>query len=651
MKEEMVSNYIAISPKEYSQRQRIISETFKGETNDNQILFPKGLGAVHPFDFEQVDKIIENIGIVNSMSDKIVDAIVGDFSVKVEDANAQTLIDDLVDDSNLKSKLRPWIKEAINKGNGFMELDLKDTKNIEVMRVMNANQMFVRRKVKGKVLGYNQFKGKIKTIINKSKIIPFSPNQIAHLQINKTPNDPYGIGLVWPNRIAIENWASSELDLHKLQTRKAGAPMHARLGQPGQKVRKADLDTFKTDMQYMTNTTEWVTDANVELKVVDFNGVLDNSIKVSEHDLQTVSLGFKIPMSILGIANNPEGLAKVNDKGFIRFIESVRKLVGEVLEEKIFRPFLREQSPKLDSKVKFEWELPDEEEKNLRLEQIKNALGLFDITPELRAALEIEYSKVMGLDIEDKLPTPEEARKKADEEEAEMKKQEDQARKDEETKIKQPEVPGAKKTANQKAIIHECKDCKLTEGELSNMKLSEYVNLKEIAGFNYSDYLVKILQTLRTHKFEELMAITEKDLIEGLLPKRDIGKLRVILKNGFRKNKTIRQIENDIKQSINLKDRLKIEEDGTKKVTLSASKRPIAIARTETVRLANEGLKKVYLENDVSTYRYLAAIDDRTTEICRSLDGQVFLTKEATPGVNMPPMHPMCRSSIVGLVD
>ncbi len=652
--EEMVSNYISVSALEYQNRQRIIKETFKGEVNDKPVMFPKGLGAMHPFDFQQVDKILLNIGIANSMVDKIVDAIVGDFSIKVKDPNAQALLDDLIHDSNMKSKLRPWIKEGVSKGNGFMELDLADVKNIEVIRVLNANEVYVRRTKKGKVTDYNQFKGTLKTIINQKKIINFKPRQIAHLQINKIPNDPYGTGLVWPNRITIENWAGSEIDLHKLQGRKAGAPIHAKLGQPGQKVRKADIDQFKTDMQFMTNTTEWVTDSNVEFKLIDFQGVMDNSIKVSEHDLELMSLGFKIPMSILGISNNPEGMAKTNDKGFIRFIQSVRSLVEEVLEEKVFRPFLRVQSPKLDSEVKFNWELPGEDEKNDRLTKIKEALALFDISPELRASLEIEYAEVMGLDdVINLLPTPQEARKKEDEEGEELKKQEDLAREQEETKIKQPEVPGVKKTANQKAKVevHDCKDCKLTESQASNMKLREYVNLKEIAGFNYSDYLVKILRKLKTDKFEDLLALTEKDLAEGLLPKRDITKLRFILKDGFQKNKTIRQIENDINQSIDLKDRVKIQEDGTKKITLSAAKRPNTIARTETVRAANAGLKDMYIENDIASYRYLAALDDRTSDICISLDGQVFLTKDGTAGVNMPPMHIMCRSSIVGLVD
>jgi len=655
MKEEEkeVKFYMAVSDSEYAVKRLVIKEIFKGEVLDKNIRFPKGLGAVHPFDFDQIDKIINNIGIANAFVDKIVDAIVGDFSVKSSDPNVQVLLDDFVDETNFKAKIRPWVKEAVSKGNGFMELDLEDVKNIQKMRVLLANNMYVRRTKKSKIIEYNQFMKKAQFFVkDKSKVISFKPAEIAHLQINKVPNDPYGMGLVWSNRVTIENYACSELDLHKLQSRKAGAPYHVQLGQPGEKVRPGDLDDFKEKMQYITNSTEWVTDGNTNIKTLEINGVLANLTNAADHDLEQLALGMKIPMSIVGISNNPEGLAKVNDKGFIRFIGSVRTLIEEIIETQIFRPYLRSQG--IDSKIEFNWEPQSEDEKNERLTKIKEALALFDLSPELRAQLEIEYAEIMGFnDLIKILPSPKDARKKADEEEKEQKEQEDAIRKKEEEEIKQPEVPGVKPTANQSAKIIKCdhKKCKLTESQLANMKLREYVNLKEIAGFNYSDYLVKILRNLRTEKFEDLLAITEKDLREGLLPKRDINKLRVILKDGFRKNKTIRQIERDIKNSIDLKDRVKIKEDGTEKITLSANKRPIVIARTETVRVANAGLKQMYIENDVTSYRYLAALDDRTSDICNSLSGQIFLTKDGVPGVNMPPMHVNCRSSIVGLVD
>lgn len=650
--DKLVDAYISVTPQEMR-----LNQSFKGEVDDVMIKSPKELGAQHPFDFEQIDKILNNVGVVDAIVDKIADAVIGDFDVKVEDVNAQTILDSFVDETDLLTKLRPWIKEGISKGNGFMELDLIDKTNTGKIRVMNANTMYVKRNKKGKVLSYNQWKGKIGAYVpGKSVPINFKPDQIAHLTINKTPNDPYGKGLVWSNRVSIDNYAGDETSKTKLLDRKAGAPIHVKLGAKGQKVRQADVDAFKTSLQYMTNSTEWVTDSNTEMNVIDFTGIGDNLIKAAEHDLEQIAIGMKLPMSLLGTANNPEGLAKVNDKGFLRFIHSLRIQIEEVIENQILKPLLMNQSKKMVQDVEFVWELPGDDEKNERIQKITDTLKIMDLSPELKAALEIEYAEILELDV--KLPTPEEARKKADDQEAEMKKEE-QDRIKEETLIKQPQVPGAVKAvkkitppvkAEGTPVIQE-KAVELTESQRRELTLSQYVNLKELEGFNYSDYLVKILQNLRNDKFHDLLALTEMDLMEGLLPKQDINKLRIILKDGFRKNQTIRQIEKKIEQSINLKDRVKFNEDGTKTKTLGAESRPINIARTETVRLANEGLKDLFKENNIKNYSWLTALDDRTCPICMELDGQVFLTNEGATGVNLPPAHSMCRCSIIGQVN
>ena len=57
------------------------------------------------------------------------------------------------------------------------------------------------------------------------------------------------------------------------------------------------------------------------------------------------------------------------------------------------------------------------------------------------------------------------------------------------------------------------------------MTIKEWVNIQEIHGFNYTDYLVKILQAINRDDFTELKAITESDVLDGLLPDKEIEKL------------------------------------------------------------------------------------------------------------------------------
>lgn len=51
-----------------------------------------------------------------------------------------------------------------------------------------------------------------------------------------------------------------------------------------------------------------------------------------------------------------------------------------------------------------------------------------------------------------------------------------------------------------------------------------------------------------------------------------------------------------------------------------------------------------YKALDVRKFQFIATLDDRTSDVCREMDGQVFDMREYQPGVNVPPLHPWCRS-------
>ena len=75
------------------------------------------------------------------------------------------------------------------------------------------------------------------------------------------------------------------------------------------------------------------------------------------------------------------------------------------------------------------------------------------------------------------------------------------------------------------------------------------------------------------------------------------------------------------------------------------------LVRTESCFVAGELTATAYEECGIKKYRYLATLDLRTSEICRSLDGKVFLLSERQAGKNYPPMHPWCRSTTISIID
>jgi len=72
------------------------------------------------------------------------------------------------------------------------------------------------------------------------------------------------------------------------------------------------------------------------------------------------------------------------------------------------------------------------------------------------------------------------------------------------------------------------------------------------------------------------------------------------------------------------------------------------LLRTEITNSSNQASLLGYERSGiVKEYEYLATMDDRTSAVCADLDAEVFKTKDATTGLNFPPMHVNCRSTTV----
>ncbi|MCD7928069.1 MAG: minor capsid protein, partial [Oscillospiraceae bacterium] len=81
--------------------------------------------------------------------------------------------------------------------------------------------------------------------------------------------------------------------------------------------------------------------------------------------------------------------------------------------------------------------------------------------------------------------------------------------------------------------------------------------------------------------------------------------------------------------------------------TAGARYRAARLVRTECNYIANQGHLMGYRAAGLEQYIFLATLDLRTSEICRSLDGRRFDLAQAQAGTNLPPMHPNCRSTTI----
>ncbi len=69
------------------------------------------------------------------------------------------------------------------------------------------------------------------------------------------------------------------------------------------------------------------------------------------------------------------------------------------------------------------------------------------------------------------------------------------------------------------------------------------------------------------------------------------------------------------------------------------------LVRTESNFVNGQMQRAAYEGCDADLYDFVAVLDLRTSEICRSLDGQTFRVEDMEPGKNCNPMHPFCRST------
>lgn len=68
---------------------------------------------------------------------------------------------------------------------------------------------------------------------------------------------------------------------------------------------------------------------------------------------------------------------------------------------------------------------------------------------------------------------------------------------------------------------------------------------------------------------------------------------------------------------------------------------------TESAYFSNVAQQECYDDLDVDRQKFLATLDNRTSDICRSMDGKIFKSSEVQVGVNAPPLHCRCRSVMV----
>ncbi len=586
----------------------------------------------HPFDYEQPLGLYKQFGPVTGVVDKYTDFILGPgFFVKSDDSRASEIVNQHIVDFNLYNVMNEVIRLAIPAGTTAVEM--KKDPNTGVpngYKIIPPKTFYIKENEKGTRKGYVQILN-----MNTKEAIELDLDDVAVFTINKMGT--YGMGIIYPAMTSINNIMRSSKDLHTLQSRKANSPVWWKLGgvvdglliEPG----AGDVESFGQELEYMNNKTEFCTGPLVEASVIDYGPIGEKFGFVLEYDWKMFRTAVQVPEVLLGDGNVNEGIAKVQMDAFERRIRSLQEELEKVMESQIFNVILEANG--LDGvKVEVVWGLPSNLEKNAQLDRFAELLNNPLLSFELREELEKRIAEILEIDLV--LENPKQEREREEEQQ------------------KQPIVPGQQKQPlKQITKEHVCdhKNCSHGLYEKDEFfdkeeELKKDYSIKEWLGWSYVDFKEEIGKAIERDDFSQVLGKTVPELAAGKLTETQIVALKQVLKDGISNDLTMKEISNNIRNKVKPRTLWKLDQDGklVKKngknvLQLSAKFRPMMIARTSIVDVSNKGALVQYTKMGAEKVKWIAAVSERTCEICLGLDGTVYNIGEA----NVPPEHPMCR--------
>lgn len=116
---------------------------------------------------------------------------------------------------------------------------------------------------------------------------------------------------------------------------------------------------------------------------------------------------------------------------------------------------------------------------------------------------------------------------------------------------------------------------------------------------------------------------------------------------GIHRPKLVKELETGLAQAIIRGEKPTKLIDRITNVFGVARHRAANLVYTEMAYFSGLSQQDNYKEMGVETQEFCATLDLRTSEICQEMDGKVIETKDVEIGVNAPPLHCRCRSTMV----
>lgn len=632
-----VKRFNIFTPESVLKQQTIFSEQFKTKLDTEKSsytkeLFEEKVGEQHPFDYNVVEGICKKFGLVSAFINKITDYTVGPgIFIDSDDDKTVDVLEKWMKDTAFRIHLRSWFKEGLRKGSSYLEVaGLSDPNTEQDIKTVNSDTMYKKRDDYGNVVSFNQYLGKSTNSLSDEEIISLNTTEIIPLDINVVGNAPYGIGIVYPALMTLNNFLSAQKGMHKIMERKANNPIHVQMGNSEKDIipTQQDVDGFGQKLQYMNECTEWVTDDTVKMSVLDFGKIGEKFADILENDYKLLSYMFEVPEVIMGAPTaglNASGHANVQMDAFERSNKAYQEQLANIISKKIFDIVLVNNGI-INAEYTIVWGQQSQEDKNLVLETYTKLLSVPTLSPGMRREIEKKIALLDDIDF-DEVEAENEVAKK---EEEDMMKQQQQLA------VQKPNMVKPKESINEKYKSFYSFSNPIHEEVSPDTKISQWLDV------DLEKYKENIIRAIREDDFSHLTGNTGNRLERGYMTPADINVLRNIFIKAIEENETIADVSAEILAFAKLKD-LQRED-----VQIPKNKRAEVIAQTELSRLMNKGIItkiKTEARDNTILLRWNATIDAKVCPLCEGLDNQIFDGYSMTQS-ELPPAHPNCRCSL-----
>lgn len=242
------------------------------------------------------------------------------------------VIENFFFEDNTRQKIRLAWREAIKKGNGFMDLTTKGTKLVRTAVIPTNNiQVIVNDK------GEREYSG----TINKQQQKNLRAENLVHMMIRENPGEPYGISLLRSNYIFLTALYDMGGDVVAAMKRTAYAPIVAKLDLENytEEEKPGVVENYRKTLEEIDSATNnIVVDKRHDVGLLGAGGGGARLLPTNdliEPVVSVVLMNFGIPLGLYLQTGANKAIIDEQRKAMNRFYEDMRNRIKYYVERQI----------------------------------------------------------------------------------------------------------------------------------------------------------------------------------------------------------------------------------------------------------------------------------------------------------------------------